>query len=340
MSILYIHTAPLPKIVGTDAVFNEAESLASHFGGKQISLFPFVKPSSNVPRFLLGWHCLSRLMALQKQVKLNHVFAPSLFYYPILKYLSKPIIYSVTAAIRPVDLSSRIERLKEIPQIIVSNDRDVKTLRDHAFENFSMVKPGLDLTRFSVGELPLGATFQLLMASAPWEESQFDTKGIDLLFDVLSQVPQFKLKLLWRGRLLEELHKRIRQKKLSDRVEVINEWVDVTSILSKVHATILLVKNADLVKAYPHSLIESIAMGKPVIISKAIAMADYISSKQCGKVVSDFRRETLLDNLLSLKNNYGIYARSTRELGGADFDQQFMISEIEAIYHKSVLNVH
>ncbi|NND32186.1 MAG: glycosyltransferase family 4 protein [Saprospiraceae bacterium] len=334
MSVLYIHTAPTPKITGTDAVFNEAASLVTRFGGEQISLFPFSTPMSVFPRMLYGWHKLPILRQRQQMIDFNHIFAPGLYYYPVLSQLSKPIIYSVTAAVSPADLSRPLENLKQLPQILVSNDRDAQVLSECAFNNVTVVKPGLDLSRFRVSELALEDTLHLLMASAPWELSQFSTKGVNLLLDVLLQHPKLRLTLLWRGYLLKEIEKNIRDRKLEDRIHLINEHVDVATILPEVHATILLAKNADLVKAYPHSLIESLACGKPVIISNSIAMADYVQDKQCGVVVSDYSLDSLRKSLDLLKRNYAIYAKNAQVSGAEEFDKKRMFKEVDLIYQK------
>ena len=40
-----------------------------------------------------------------------------------------------------------------------------------------------------------------------------------------------------------------------------------------------------IVRSYPHSLIEALVTGKPVLVSRSVPMADYVEQAGCGVVV-------------------------------------------------------
>jgi glycosyltransferase involved in cell wall biosynthesis len=333
LSVLFLHTAPFPKIPGTDAIYNEVELLRAHFGGTVESLFPLAQPNSLIPRPLYGWHKWRKLKLIEKRVRLIHVFSPGLYYYPFLSIFQKPVLFTVTAAIGANDFNSR-RISKNIRQILVTNVRDQETLQKQSFEDVKVVEPGLDLHQFnSAGHLPVGDTFHLLMASAPWEISQFDTKGVDILLEAVSTMPNVELTLLWRGSFKAELEKKIKERKLKHRVRIINELANVPLILEQVHATILLAKSADLVKAYPHSLLESLAMGRPVLLSDTIAMADYVDQNGCGVIVSDLNSSSLQIAILKLAKDYDSFSKRSKLLDvQRDFSPDKMIDSIQQIY--------
>jgi glycosyltransferase involved in cell wall biosynthesis len=122
------------------------------------------------------------------------------------------------------------------------------------------------------------------------------------------------------------------------QIEIINRKVDVNTVLSKVHGTILLAENSSLVKAYPHSLIESLAGGKPVITTSVIAMSDYITKNKCGFVVEDFSLESLIAKIDQFRSQYMTCSDAAHRVGAEDFAVPRMLSEMEKVYDKIMSN--
>jgi glycosyltransferase involved in cell wall biosynthesis len=279
------------------------------------------------------------MMALQKEVSINHVFSPGLYHYPVLNFLKRPIVYSVTASIHIRDIDRSLQNLENISNIIVSNSRDFRLLESAGFNKMTLVRPAVNTKAFKKEYLPLDNELVLLMASAPWELDQFKTKGIDLLLHAVKVLPFLKLILLWRGTYEAELLKRIKEMNVGGRIEIINRKVEVNAILERTHGTILIAKNPNLVKAFPHSLIESLAAGKPVITASVIAMADYITEKKCGVVVDAFSLESLITRIEQFRSQYVSYSEAANRVGAADFSIERMLDEMGKIY-KRVIDTH
>lgn len=340
LSILYLHTAPKPKIEGTDAIYNDTALLRSRFEGTELSLFPFSSPSSILPRSFYGWHHFLRIIELQKVVSINHVFSPGLFHYPVFNFLSKPTVYSVTASVQKRDVEGNLQKLKNISKIILSNPRDFRLLQSSGLDNITLVRPGIDTSSFKKQYLPLNEELVLMMASAPWEPDQFKTKGIDLLLQAAKELPFLKLILLWRGSYASELQQRINTLNVGGQIEIVNRKAEVNAILSRVHGTILLAENANLVKAFPHSLIESLAAGKPVITSSVIAMSDYIAENKCGFVVDAFSLDALIAKILQFRTQYVSCSKIASRVGAADFTTERMLEEMSKVYEIIRNNPH
>ncbi|MBK8505151.1 MAG: glycosyltransferase family 4 protein [Saprospiraceae bacterium] len=213
-------------------------------------------------------------------------------------------------------------------------------LQSAGFSNMILIRPAMDTSYFRKQHLPLNEELVLMMASAPWELDQFKTKGIDLLLQAVKKLPFLKLVLLWRGTYENELQKRIKVMNVGGQIDIINRKVDVNAILAKVHGTILLAENPNLVKAYPHSLIESLAAGKPVITSSVIAMSDYISKNRCGFVIDDFSLEALITKIEQFRSKYVSCSEAANRVGADDFTIQRMFDEMGAVYEKVINNIH
>jgi glycosyltransferase involved in cell wall biosynthesis len=263
---------------------------------------------------------------------IHHVFSPTLAHYPVLNLLRRPIVFSVAANVgsnRPADFS----KMKRWKRIIVSNSRDFDRLNSWGFNNSEVVLPGIDLSGFSRLPPPPGK-FTLLMASAPWEKKQFETKGINLLLEAVKAMPEIKLILLWRGLYINDLRQKVAGLNLASQVEIIDRKVNVSAIMERTHVTVLLAKEAGLVKAFPHSLIESLASGRPVMLNDLIPMADYVKRNKCGTVLAECKAPNLIDAISTMRIQYGNLFANIPDSIANEFSMASMIKRLKVIYGK------
>jgi glycosyltransferase involved in cell wall biosynthesis len=332
MSVLYLLTAPPPPIAGTDAVFNEVAALQAKFGGETLNLFPFSTPAIRLPRSAYGLHLIPALRRSEARHDVNHVYFAVLHWFPVLDLLRTPIIYTVSATLDAKRPPRALAKLKALQRIVVSNERDAATLESWGLSNYALIAPGIDTSGIARRALPLKEEMTLLMASAPWHSRHFDLKGVDVLLESVARLPYLKLILLWRGLLADELAARIARFGVEDRVEVINEHADVDAQLARAHATVLLAKEGYVVKAFPHSLVESLAGGKPVIVSSKIPMADYVARHGCGIVVDDVGVPEVMAAVEAMKRDYQQLVRSTTALPRDDFSLSTLIERHRSLY--------
>jgi glycosyltransferase involved in cell wall biosynthesis len=173
-----------------------------------------------------------------------------------------------------------------------------------------------------------------MVGSAPWMKSQFQSKGIDALLETAQKMPNLRLICLWRGVLVEEMERRVRQMKLESRIEIINKKVNVNQILAGVHGSITLVTDPAIIRSYPHSLLESLAAGKPVIVSRSIPMSDYVDQNQCGSVVETVTSANIRKAIETLTEYYAKYQQNAQRIGTRDFFPQAMINSFQQVYQK------
>jgi hypothetical protein len=258
MSVLYLLTSPKPAIEGTDAVFQEVGALRAAVGGETLNLNPRKLPGAPFPQRLFGFHAVPALRNAERRCELNHLYFSTPYFFPVLRFLRNPIVYMVVAGLAGRMKLPNLASLKSLHRIVVSAERDANVLKSWGLSNCAVVPPAIHTSCLTAETLPLRNEITLLMASAPWIEEQFDSKGIDVLLEAVARNPSVKLILVWRGLMLDRLLDRIRRLSIGDRVEVITQRVNINDYLRRAHAVVLLAKRSDMVKAYPHSLIESL----------------------------------------------------------------------------------
>jgi glycosyltransferase involved in cell wall biosynthesis len=332
MNILYHLTVLPPKIPEAEALSQEITALRHQFGGELVYLNPNYDSPIYLPRLLFGFHKLKELRAKEADLHLHHVYNPDPFPFPVLRWLRRPVIYSVSSGVR--DKRPNVPFFSSLAAVTVADERSLKRLQTWGLDNVVLVRPGIDTTRFACSPSPLRSEIRLLVGSAPWSRAQFRTKGIEALLATAQQSPQMRLIFLWRGVLAEEMKGRLRRMNLGKRVQILNKQVDVNQVLANVHASITLATDPAIIKAYPHSLLDSLAAGKPVIVSRAIPMADYVERTGCGKVVENVTPTDILIAVEALSREYEALQKSARQVGQRDFSQQAMLTSFQRVYER------
>ena len=332
VKILYHITNLPPKIAGTEASLQELDALRDHFGGDLIHLNPNQISPVYLPRLLFGFHRLRTIRATEQDVQLHHLYNADSFPFPVVRWWRRPVIYSISSGIGP--RRPNLTFFNAVAAVVVSDEQSFERLEQWGLKNCHFIRPGVDIHGFDYTPLPLRSTIRLMVGSAPWTKPQFHSKGIEALLAAAQLAPALHLICLWRGVLAEEMHKRVRQLNLENQVEIINRKVDVNQVLARVHASITLVTDPAIIRPYPHSLVESLAAGKPVLVSRAIPMASYVEYNNYGQVVEGVTAGAILTAVRTLKQNYTRHQQATQAFDRNDFSKKRMIESYDQIYKK------
>jgi glycosyltransferase involved in cell wall biosynthesis len=332
MNILYHLTILPPEIPECEAISQEIDALRSHFGGDLIYLNPNRRSPIYVPRALFGLHKLGQLRSLEADHDIHHLYNPDPFPFPVLRLLRRPVVYSLTGGMR--DRRLNVPFFASLAAVTVADEDSLQHLRSLGLNNAVLVRPGIDTSRFTPSPIPLREEITLMVGSAPWTRAQFRTKGVDALLAAAQRSPRLHLVFLWRGVLAEEMERRVRQLNLDEQVTVLNERADVNTVLAGVHASITLATAPAIVKSYPHSLLESLAAGKPVLVSRAIPMSAYVERNDCGQVVESVSPEGVLTAVEALARDYEDIQRAALRVGGVDFSQTAMLGSFQRVYNR------
>jgi glycosyltransferase involved in cell wall biosynthesis len=332
MSIVYLLPTLPPKSAKVEAIAQEIDLLRRHFPGEVVHVNPNIGlPHPLIPRLGFGWHSLPKVFKLAQQATLFHFFNPDPFPYPFLLTLPKPVVYTITAGI---ESRPHLAFLRRMAVVTVPDERTLAQLQGWGLTNLALQRPGIATHHFTHTPLPLapGEPLRLLVASAPWTLAQFSSKGFDALLTAAQTLPDLHLTLLWRGLLADEMRQRVAHLGIGERVTVIDQTVDVSAALAQVHAAAIFATHAGIIKSYPHSLLDALAAGKPVLLNRAIPMADYVEQEGCGVVAESVTPAAIAAALAQLRANYATYARTATLVGQRDFTEEAAIKAARAIY--------
>ena len=335
MNVLYHLPILPPKLPQAEALSQEISALQTAVSGKTIYLNPNQTSPIYVPRLLFGFSKLAEIRKMEQAIDVHHFFNPDPFPYPVLQLFKEPVVYSLSSGL---DAAPRYRSyFSRLAAVTVYDQRSLVLLQNWGLSNVHLVQSGIETSRFTHTAVPLQNELHLMVASAPWTVAQFASKGMDVLLDTAVANPNLRLTFLWRGVLFAEMMQKVTAMNLAGRVTVINEQVDVNQMLATVHGTINLAAHSAIIKAYPHSLLDSLAAGKPVLLSKAIGMADYVQERGCGVVVDGLTVASLQTAVNEFVTGYEALAETAVRVGREDFSQEKMIDSFQQVYH-SVLD--
>ncbi len=308
MNVLYHLTVPDSPMATCDAVVQEVEALRRHIGSGVINhLYPGSKPGTRFPRRWWGMHQLPALLRAEKQVDVHHIFNPDPFPFAVLRLLRKPVVYTAVAGLGSA-LPKTIHHLaKQVHTLVLPTVEVAEQCRAWNIQNVTDAGPIIDMTHFQYKSPPPDTPLTVLMGSAPWTIAQFQSKGVDALLAAATAQPELHLIFLFRGVLVDEMNARVQQAGLQDRVRIINEQVDVNAILAQVHAAVLFVTDPSVIKAHPHSLLEALAAGKPILVNRLLPLASMVETSQCGLVIEEVDADSIQTALKMLQQQYEKY---------------------------------
>lgn len=245
----------------------------------------------------------------------------------------KPAVLTNASAI----IMDRVESCKsywsKLDRIVVECNRDKKILLGCGVspERLKLIYPGVQLPEVTTPKI--GKKFKILFASAPIsnEVEEFSSKGLDLILKVAAELKDCSFTLLWRKKHLDRIKGQIDALKLKN-VVLQNEIIsDVMQSFKESHAIIFVPIKEDACKPCPHSIIEALAAGRPVIVSMFVGIADLIQQEECG-VVCDGEKESLLAAIEKLRASYSSYQRQCRVTAEHYFSSNKFIRQYEKLY--------
>jgi len=332
--VTFLVTYPRDVDPAREAVAQDVAALRSRVDGRSAHISPPERMRRFFPERLFGLWLLPALRKIEVETDIFHFFHGGLRYFPLLRYLRRPIVYSVVAGLRP-DRPVDARPLGALATLTVTGPRDAALARAWGASRVTTIRPGIDLARFpraDVRPYSTGDLFRVVIASAPWSEIDFGRKGVDALLDAAGADERLHLSFLWRGRLLESMRTRIAARGLAERVTIIDARVDMAAALADAHAAALLVSDSSIVKAYPNSLMEALAVGRPVLLSTQIPMSDDVSEEGTGVVTPGATPEDARTGLSRLMANFPGYTSRAQALPRERYARERWLDETVALY--------
>lgn len=266
-------------------------------------------PEKRVP-LPLGLPLLPLLKPYASRAGINHLFASAgeRWLTPI---LAKP--NGVLTIAKDSHSLPRIERNAEIFQrygaIVVQSERDRDLMGQLGVrqDSIRLIRPGIPIAPYREGQGP----FTILFASSPLRTPQFMTRGIYLMLRTAARLPDLHFLLIWRRRQLAKLRGLIAKAGVSN-IEVQNGVIsDMTAVYDRVHATILPGLEHRSFIPCPRSGLESLAHGKPLLVSRYVSIAELVARAGAG-VTFEPTIHAMEDAIRHLRNNYTTLQQGTQ----------------------------
>ena len=245
---------------------------------------------------------------------INHLFASAgeRWLSPMLTRHSS--VLTVAKGSRSLETIARNgERLRKYRAVVVQSERDRDLMRQLGVADTALhlIRPGIPLApyRESAGR------FTILFASSPLSAAEFLSRGIHLIVRAASRLPDVRFLLVWRRRHLQKLRHMIGEAGVGN-IEVEDGVIsDMGAVYDRVHAAILpALEHRSFVPA-PRSGLESLAHGKPLLVSTLVAIAPTLQSAAAG-VVFEPSVGGLESAVRQLQREYGaIQPNAQRYLG-------------------------
>lgn len=174
------------------------------------------------------------------------------------------------------------------------------------------------------------APFRLLFLSRLHQK-----KGVEILFEALAQVPfAWTLTIAGDGEIdyLEQLKKLSETLRISHKINWLG-WIEAKNKWA-------IYQNADLLVLPSHNenfanvVIESLAVGTPVLVSQYVGLSDYVSEKKLGWVCDttmESLRETLINSFHQKEKRLEINERSPQQIR-QDFDPSVLAQRYVKMY--------
>lgn len=264
--------------------------------------------------------------------KINHIYtgAPDSVYLPTLP--KKKIILTLVNGFSTNSIAEKINSLKKVQKIIVQSEIQKQSLLQSGIqeEKIEIIRPPVDLTSFSYKKPP--AVFLILNASCPTKFNAVERRGITLLTSVDQMLKDAKIKLLWRNGEFNIFQKNMGSRIFENIIFENKLSNNMNEEYGKASVTIIpYLRFDEFLKTVPNSVIESLAAGKPVLVSSQTGVADIIKKEKCG-VVFEPAKEGLLAAIAELKKNYPLYQKNCRRTAKKYFSQEIFLQKHKEIY--------
>ncbi|MGF1615151.1 MAG: glycosyltransferase family 4 protein [Gammaproteobacteria bacterium] len=268
-----------------------------------------------------------------KALEINHVFASPTerLLTPRLARLGNAILTISKDNPHLDELERNIGTLRSLHYIVVESKRHRDLLMQVGVEpeRVKLIYPGVARQPY---HQPPHRPFTILFASSPLA-NRYDmlSRGIYLMVRAATHLPDTKFRVIWRGEEPAKLRQLISDADASN-VEVISGYVeDMKSMYDTAHAVILPALMETSLKPCPHSGLESLAHGKPVLVSRPTSISDIVEREGCG-VTFEPNIASLCDSIARLRQSYGGYQERAQPTAARMFSREIFVDYYRQLY--------
>jgi len=172
------------------------------------------------------------------------------------------------------------ESFRRLRAVVVQSERDREIIGRFGLRPgaLRLIRPGVPLAPYREAHEP----FTILFASSPLTAGHFHSRGVHLIVGAAALLPDVRFVLAWRRRHVDRLRGMLAEAGVGN-VEILDGVVpDMGAVYDRVHATVLPGLEPHSFIPCPRSGLESLAHGKPLLASHAVALAAGVAEAGAG----------------------------------------------------------
>jgi glycosyltransferase involved in cell wall biosynthesis len=197
-------------------------------------------------------------------------------------------------------------------------------------ERVEVIYPGVDLDLFREFPPP-SLPWKCLFASSPENADEIHTKGVDLLLDLASQEPALEITLVWRpfGRRSHTALDFVHRAGLANVRILEGRVADMHRLYGQHHFTVAPFRRVG--KPCPNSILESLACGRPALVSRFVDIGSLLESEGAG-ITFPQTKEGLREAFAALRDCYDALQKAARPCAEKYFDLRQTVARYSGIY--------
>lgn len=280
------------------------------------------------PRFHLLFRLATRV--LDSAFDLHHIFGSVGDWFYLNRSSRRPTVLTVAAHSPPAD----VKLLQRIDQFVVEYPRARAELERLGIEpqRIRLIFPPVDLMRFRPTPPP-SSPFTVLFASSPEEPDWLDARGVPLILEAASSRPGMQFRLLWRpwGTSEPIVRQWIQERNLRNVELRVGCSDDMAAEYRSSHATIAPFTDSTRAKPAPNSIVESLASGRPVVVTEQVGLAEMIREGHAGRICRN-SGESLAEQLDRIQSDWMAQSTAARHLAEQWFGVESFLEEYRRLY--------
>jgi glycosyltransferase involved in cell wall biosynthesis len=226
-------------------------------------------------------------------------------------------------------LENNAKYLRRFKAVIVQSERHYEILRQVGLreDQLKLIYPGIDEKKYKKVSSP----FKIFFASSPFSKHDLLSRGMFLMMNTAKRCPDVDFILAWRDKNLSDLEDLIRQFGVKN-IKIQNGLIeDMDALYREIHAVILPGLAYHSYKPCPHSALESLSHGKPVLVSRPNSLASLIQRNRCG-IVFEPEIESLVGAIKTLAGKYEDFQVNCQKTVRQNFSKQVFLKKYKEIY--------
>lgn len=271
---------------------------------------------------------------LQRMFQINHLFGGLGDWFHLQSLNTGSTVMTLATSSEVADCSL----LRKVDHFAVEWPGAVDLLNSYGVSNdrITVILPPVDVERFNITEEP-DAPFTVLFASSPDRADWFEGRGIYLLLEAARQLPDVKFRLLWRpwGDGVNVIKKMLAGAEYSNVELVIGRFADMSWEYQNVHATIAPFVDPQKCKPIPNTLLESLACGRPVVMTRQVELGKVLGQSE-SVVVCDPEVQSVVPAIKQLQTDWKQRSTEARSLAERTFDARRFIRQYDELYQSVV----